>query len=79
MKLNCAIVQSYIRILVVNSKEGKRQSNVAVKIVIEEWVAKKATDFTFGRVHTKRIENIDLSFAQKQCLQSTSRPLLGPL
>ena len=35
---------------------GKTQSNVVVKIMIEEWVAKLATDFTFGRVDTKRIE-----------------------
>ena len=78
--LNCAILQSYLCILVVASKEGKRQSNVAVKIVIEEWVAKKATDFTFGRVHTKRIENMDPIICTKtmpaKYVQAFTRPAL---
>ena len=77
------IVQSYIRIHVVASKEGKIQSNVAVKIVIEEWVAKKATDFTFGRVHTKRIENMNPIICTKtmpaKYVQAFTQPALMQL
>ena len=47
-------------------KEGKAKSNVVAKIVIEQWVVGKATDFTFGSVHKQRIEIL-----QKQRLQST--------
>ena len=60
---NILVVKSYLCILAVASREGKGESNVAVKVMIEEWVfTKKATGFTFGRVQTKRIENKDCLF-----------------